>query len=199
MRPDDNKGISLTELIVATVAVGVIMVGVVSVDQAMRQSHQGTSRNALVSMKTSAIMLHITKNVQLTNGYRTESGSIDGIRTNIANTLCVRKEDPSNITPGNYSDDVWACYTLNGTNMNFCQSAAGGAAAACGAGTVLGTATSFTVQLSNDSDPVTGQFYVEITVINRFDPAAGKNTFDNPEITLTSRISPPGLSSSIGP
>lgn len=203
-----QKAVTLMELLVAAISVSIIMVAVVSIDQALRQSHKGTSANALASMRASAIMLHITKNTQEATGDKLQKGILTPTDPGgIVDTLCVRKEDPATSppTPGVYTDDIWVCYTLSGNNIYFCQGSPGGIPAACGGPTVVGTVINnpldspgtkgFTAQLVDN--PTTGEFYVEVSIITRYDPAGIQDTFDNPEIRLTSRISPPAFGSSI--
>jgi len=191
------------ELLVATIAVSIIMLGVVSIDQALRQSHKSTSRNSLVSMRSSAIMLNITKTAQEATGDKLNKGIYDEASMlsthSVANTLCIRKE-AAVPTPGDYTDDSWVCYTQNTFDLRMCTFPSPQLPQACGAsagtsiGQVVGIDSSW---VDTPGSTGSGSFYLEVTITNRYDPAAAKDTFDNPEIILTTRISPPALGSSM--
>jgi len=195
----NNKALTLTELLVATVAVSIVMLGVVSVDRALRQSQRGTSRNALVSMKTSALMLSITKEAQQATGSG-DNISDPGIVTIDADsnlsfeTACIRIDTPGTVM--DTSDDTWTCYSHDaGLNIRRCTG--GGAAATCAAGTIIGQAVSLAFVMEDTAGGTgSGDFYLEIAITNRFDPVAAENPHDNPEFTLQARVNP-GYGSSL--
>jgi hypothetical protein len=187
----NKQAITLIELLVATISVSIIMLGVVSIDQALRQSHKSTSRNSLVSMRTSAMMLNITKVAQGATGDK----SSQGIDLSLANTLCVRNEVAVSPTPGDYTDDRWICYTKSSFDLLMCT---GLVSPQVCAGTSIGQLVNITFTwVDQPGSTGSGDFYLEVTITNRYDPAATKDTFDNPEIILTTRISPLAFGSSI--
>lgn len=201
---------TLTELIVTTIIIGIMMVGIAAVDVALRQTEKGTSANSIVVMRTSAIMLHISKSVEVATGDgRTDGGGTPinlGIIFSTADTsrptLKVRREDPDNPNPdpNTYADDVWVGYTLKVANntLYYCVTSddplpGPAPLTPCDgvAGRInLGTLTGFTASLVTNS--ATQTFYLETTLTNRLDPSlsAPADTFNNPEYVLTSRISP---------
>ena len=196
------------ELIVTTIIIGIMMVGIAAVDVALRQTERGTSANSIVVMRTSAIMLHISKSVEVATGDgRTDAGgtpinlgiifsTVDANRP----SLWVRRENPANPNPdpNTYDDDVWVGYTLKiaDNTLYYCvtpddPSPGPTPSTPCDgvAGRLnLGALTGFTASLITDS--ATQTFYLETTLTNRLDPNAAADTFDNPEHILTSRISP---------
>ena len=181
MNLKNNTAITLTELLVSTILIGVVMLGIVAIDFAIRQSQRGTSRNALVAMRTSAIMLHITKNAAAVVGSRNDPGIVKN-----ATNLWVRRGNP----PG------WISYTYRNPDLLFCV--VPDFTTICPSGTGdenLGTLTDsgFTTNFVKDDSLGNQDFYLEVTLQNRFDPTApvtSGNEFENPQYTLTSRISP---------
>ena len=172
-----NTALTLTELLVSTILLGVIMLGVISIDFAIRQSQRGTSRKALVAMRTSFIMLHISKNAAVVVGNRTDPGIVRN-----ATNLWIRQGNPA----------AWVSYTFQSPHLLFCT--VPNSTTICPSGTgdeTLGTLTGFTTNLVNDDTLANQNFYLEVTLQNRFDPLApvgAGNEFENPQYTLTSRI-----------
>ncbi len=192
MRLKKNRALTLTELIIATVIIGIIMVGIGSMDFALRQSHQGSSRNALIAMRTSAIMLHITKNAQLATGNLTDLGLIT-----TATNAWIRLDNPNNPTPDNYSDDTWVSYTFDTLNQDlyFCT-VLDNATACTSADETLGTLENFTPTLTIDTTPGNPQLYLEISLSSLFDLSQPEDPFSNPRYTLTTRVYPKSISNS---
>ena len=180
------RALTLTELLIATTIVGIIMMGVVSSDYAVRKSFQSQSADALLSLHTRVIVNDIIKNAALASGYKNDLG----IRTLDANNFCIR-QDPKNLpTPMDYSDDPWVCYTtVPNSALYTCAKPAGAVPpAACATsdqklGAVVSVAPSF--------DPATDTF--SVTIVNRDDPGNPKS-ISNPEVTVTSQTSPAGQS-----
>jgi len=186
-----NTSLTLTELLIATIILGIVMLGIAAVDFSFRQSQKGTSQNALVAMRTSAIMLHITKNAELATGNRSTPGATSGINIPSADTLWIRLENPAQ-TPGNYLDDVWVRYSYNTTNYNlyFCSGNPDGVMVCPDFSETLGTLAGFSASTGIDDSLGVQTFYVEITLTNRINPALGPNIFDNPEYILKARVNP---------
>ena len=207
-----ESGLTLTELIITTILIAVVMVGIASMDVALRQSEKGTTRNALAAMRTNNLMFHIRKNLELATGDANNPGAIcadsTGVICNPATGACsciaaanlwIRIENP--VIPVaartiNYNDDLWVMYRYNANSLFFCSQVTAGSnnpttITNCPVGALeenLGPLVSF------DVNPVLNraaqEFYTEITLRNRIDPAHPADTFDNPEQVLTAKVLP---------
>ncbi|MFH1359584.1 MAG: prepilin-type N-terminal cleavage/methylation domain-containing protein [Candidatus Omnitrophota bacterium] len=191
-------GMTLTELLIASVLIGIVAIGAISMDIAVRQMREGSSRNAILAMRTSVVMMDIAKHAQQATGDLSAWGLAD-LSSAAESTLCMRFDDPTLPlpTPGDYADDVARCYTrfqppLVDNNIHYCEFNNWALINDClGADPVIGQATNFNFQLP---DPGAGDLYLQVTITDCFRPdltgdlACGAPS--NPEYTLTSRISP---------
>lgn len=116
------KGVTLTEMIIATAVVGVVAVGVVSTEQALRRHNETASSSAQASAGAQSIVSHIAKN------------SFKAVGSNpVIDTSASQKS--IRLAGGNFVN-----YTLIGNDLYTCT---GVAAAACtNADTLLGPAGS---------------------------------------------------------
>jgi len=190
MNHKQKTALTLIELLVATIILGIIMLGIAGIDIAMRQSSTGASRNALVAMQTSAIMLHMTKNAAQAHGNATDPGIAVA-----ASALWLRQDTAQ--TPDNPADDEWFCYDINGSQLRFCPvaNASSGCNAATGPITNLGAIATFEPDfIIDDSNPADLHAYVSLRLVNRFDVTASDDTFANPEFELTTHVNLPSYS-----
>ena len=121
----NTSAMTLVELIVATILVGIIMLGIVAIELAMRRTFSTTSKSAALSMRVSAAMLHFSRNISQAIG----DGSSHGVRLEEVTVLpdtCmkfyVRKDTQG--SPANYADDVWMRYkhyTSGDSSLTFCD------------------------------------------------------------------------------
>lgn len=187
-----SKAVTLTELIAGTIIFGIIIVGITAVDFAMRQSHQSSSQNSILAMQTSAMMLHITKNAGAITGDRNDLGIIVDAAAAGAEQIWLRIDENTPPTPGDYTDDQWLSYEHSGNDLLFCRGVT--SPDPCPFPDpdteTLGTIAGFTPALAADDAMGVQNFYVEIILVNRPNPALPPNDFENPEYTLTSRITP---------
>ena len=143
-------------------------------------------------MQTSAIMLRIGKDAQMATGDLNDPGVILDVPSN---SVWIRQEDPTNATPdpGDYFDDIWVSYTMFPATYTLyrCAFPAGVSPSACTASDEqIGKLVSIAAAAVIDDTLGVQDFYYEVTLTNRYDPAALRDTFDNPEYALTSRFSP---------
>ena len=200
----DYKGMTLTEVLVAAMLVGIVMMGAISVDYAIRNSRKSASQDTTLSMRTQATMLRISRDANMAVG----DSSSKGIDTS-AGALCIRKELGGNIN--SYSDDEWVCYWQNGTNIHRCSKniALGGVPGPCIAtDPIVGTAVSgqCSTQICEGTCPATQacfyynfvfdsstqRLYLDLAITNRYDPTKAKNPIANPEYAAATRIYPSG-------
>ena len=202
-----KKGMTLTELLMATILMGIIMVGIVSVDYAIRQSRLITSKSVLLALTTSAAMLQITRDGMKVTGDKRTASDEDGVAYDAVDpiqNICFRYDNNLPPTPNTYEDDQWVCYSHNDddptNNLYRCDGLDSYLLADQQCSEIDGADTTVLALADNDNDffsvadssgPIE---YIEITLTSRADPAADEDPLTNPSYTLKSRISPPGLS-----
>ena len=183
--------LTLVELLVATAIIGIVLIGVVSVDYAIRQSEQTASHSTLVSMRTSMAMSRITKDAALAAG----DLSNPGIYTYesalpLRRTLCVRQDVND---PNIYTDDTWICSTQGtDTDLYRCTETAP-AVDPCQASNPARELLLPKIVLLDFNDPL-ADHYIEVTLTYRYDNSVPENPITNPEEILTTRIIPSGQS-----
>lgn len=198
----DTRAVTLTELVISTAVVGIIMLGVVSSDYAIRQKSDAAFSSASSTLGVQAMINHIIRNAAQAIGDGTGAGKgiLDGAinqqpdaQVGDPNTFCIRQDlnvdgsDHNPLTPGNYTDDRWVCYTVQSNSLFTCNRAAVGKCILADNGyNNLGQASAvgrlFDVQDDNGPTPQTMLFTVTVTVP---DPSG------NPK-SLTSSVSPAG-------
>jgi len=115
----NKKGITLTELIVSSIMIAIVMVAVAAFSVAIKQMQQTTGRLAPMTMRMAGAIEHIKRNAYIAQGYKNNPG----VRTDFTEEanggpdcplyFAFRQEDPLTDppTPGDYSDDLWVIYT----------------------------------------------------------------------------------------
>jgi prepilin-type N-terminal cleavage/methylation domain-containing protein len=180
----NKRGVTLTELLIASVLIGIIMLGIVSVDYATRQSHQKTTATGQLAMSTGGMLLDIMKNSSLAVGDAATANNSGIYVSPGGNTACFRQDLLQ--TPSNYTDDSWICYTESANNLLKCTRTASGDCAA-GSSRILGRVITggFQPQVVNDGRDL----YFQVSLTSRTNPLISAGP-DNPEYTLRSNRSP---------
>jgi hypothetical protein len=182
-----SQAITLTELLVATVIVGIIMMGIISTDYAVRKHSQGYANEAQLHLDTRATLAHIRNNAVAAEGTGQALGvRISSMANDNTNYFCFQRNlaDPL-AAPPNYK---WFCYTRTGTKIRFCgnKDSAGSCSSSDGIiGTVVSDGNGFSV-----SNPSFNANTFAITITNRTNPATDKSD-TNPQVSLTLSVSPP--------
>lgn len=184
----NRKGITLTELLVAMILMGVVVLGIVSVDFSIRGMQKNISRDTFVTMRTSATMLDMAKNAAVMTGDQNNLG----FDNSGPNRFCFRKDvngsgSPNN-TPNNYNDDFWICYQQSGTNIFKCSRS--NPSDCPGSPFILGTAVAGGLSISYIPDSVAQNSSIAISIKNRYDPTQPASPSNNPEVTMTTKVSP---------
>ena len=82
-RPFKNSnGLTLTELLIVTILLGVFMMGVASFDFAFKQATQVSSDSSFEAMRISAAMLYISKDAAMAVGNARDPGVVPSTDTN---------------------------------------------------------------------------------------------------------------------
>lgn len=183
-----KNGLSLTELIVASVLIGIIMIGVISFTLSIKQIQRTTSRSTVPSVRLSSVMFEIAQDGALATGDATDTGiTWDDVGPD--RVLCFRQDTDD--TPDNYANDVLVCYLIDGNNI-ICKKVTDNT------GAILSAFPNLITITQNDFfDVITdvdGKIkYIEVFLTTSNDPSAGPHPIDNPEFTLETRISPMSL------
>lgn len=208
----NQKGLSLAELLVSTVIIGVIMMGIVSVDYALRSTDQQQSRSSITAIRTAAVLDDIVKtSTQASGDAATRCVQIGNITTNATNYICIYRDYG---TPAEYSDDNWQCFTRIGTNIHKCTRSLAADKGQCATtDPIVGSVTIDTFDAPDTPSVIAANpdFYFEVVIKNRFDPtrpvpgvggvdtagarysvAIPKEYMTNPKVRLSARIAPIG-------
>lgn len=107
MRRNNSRGLTLTELLLATVMITIVMAGVAVWTTSIKQMRQTSQTTRYTDMKLAAVMKAIRKDAELAIG----DTANPGIQTNTAGatrSICFRHD--TQLTPADYTDDIWACW-----------------------------------------------------------------------------------------
>ena len=200
----DKIGITLTELLVATILMGIVMLGIVSVDFAVRQMSKKTSSTALLRMYTSAVMQEIARNAAIITGDPNNPGFLsfpvgNPTRFYFRQDINAATGLPNN-TPQDTSDDGWICYDqsqggANAINIYKCRFPSPVSTnndcfnvAAVGR-IIIGTAVNngLNMQFLPDNSVATLKYYLEISLTNRKDPSSAASS-TNPEVSISTQV-----------
>lgn len=195
-----EAGITLTELLVATVMIGIVMIAVISVDLAVRHSQQSSSKDALLTAQVQAAMTKISRDAGLTVGYETDPGIQQF--SGGSNTICFRHDvadAQGKYSPEFFLDDTWTCWEAETTtgslwncwNLDSPPPGCSSVAASQKKKWLTVTDTNFFEVVMTPENQIDR---INIQLTSRANPAQARNPLTNPEYSLASSISPPGLS-----
>jgi Tfp pilus assembly protein PilV len=216
-RSQNTKGLTLVELLITTSIVAMIMLGMVSIDYALRSNEQQQTRTSLVSLRTSAMMFDITNEASQAFGdVATRCIQMNSLTTNNTNYFCFYKDANGNANYNAASDgtgDLWVCYSRQTTDLHKCTFRANVGPNHCLNGQrlsdrVIGTVTADVFEapdapvVQNNRAALTLNF--QVTLKNRYDPtnptaataeyrdALAQEYLTNPKISMTSQVTPRG-------
>lgn len=205
---NNRKGVTLTELIVSSVLVGIIMIGVVSFNFAMKRIEESSSRISILSANAATFLSMIKKDAMKATGYIDDSG-VRTFQSGGNRCICFRHDEDDD--PNDYDGDVWKCYLKGGndyvtrktfgnthgngaipTNTGSCGSAGGGAQLMRNLIAIdstefynvpggCGTCAAGTQNLME---------YIEINFTAIYDPASGYDPLNNPTVDIRTRVNP---------
>ena len=195
----NRKGITLTELLVASILIGIVMIGVASFSASITHLQSSTNRSTLLSIKTSAVMHRITRDAYLAAGDETNRGVVQGGVGN-KESICFRHD--ADVDPSSYTGDTWVCYFINAQqkiylcnpgltppvdNWGACKSGVGNPTNLI----TINNATFFTVVNDVGVGPLE---YIEIDLTAIFNRTKPVHPIENPIHKLKTQIKPPGHS-----
>lgn len=191
MKLNTNKALTLTELLISTVIIGIIMSGIITFSTSARKMQSASSKTRYTDIKLAAAMTALKKDASLATGDSTSAGILTN--SGAFETICFRQDASS--TPGDYSDDIWSCWmsstsdilrrcydpvTLPPTSVAECTAAASNRPYFA-----LTNTNFFTV--NNDGDGKLDNITLELVA---HDASTAANSLTNPDVTLLTNISP---------
>ncbi len=196
----DKNGLTLTELLVASILMGIVMVGVAAFSLFVKQARDSTVSGTILAVQTAAAMHYMAADANKAVGDSGDRGVVVDAPGGVS--ICFR-HDTNN--PASYSDDTWACYWYDAASDALwrCVDRAEDAAIPippidfndCSAGSgeiklvALDRAATQYFSVVDDAD---GRFqHVDITLNTIADPARPANTIANPTYQLFTHVSPP--------
>lgn len=213
-RRPGTEGMTLIELVIAAVLVTIVLAGALSVEYSLRTARKTASQDALLAMRTSAVMSQLTRDAALATGDARYPGMID-----YEGGFCFRQDLNDPQTPGQYGDDSWACYMFSPPSLYRCvlETDPGMKEPLACASPGLGIDFFFGVEEASAmagpsgpcelSDPVVGSIsdishtiaidstkgiYIDLTVTGFFNPYSAEDPVSNPKLTLKTRVYPIG-------
>jgi Tfp pilus assembly protein PilV len=206
-----NTAMTLAELIIASILVGIVTLGLIAAEQAVRMSRQSSHRDAQISAQLQSAMIKLNRDASSTVGDATDTGIYQYSSGN-DRTICFRQAaGDANI----YTDDVWNCWWTNTSSriLASCGPLANPLTTCAGQASLFNwvtltldatTYTTFYSVIDNTQAVITPLApwyilnkkisYIQLDLRSRFNPAANVNPIENPDYALNARISPTGLS-----
>jgi prepilin-type N-terminal cleavage/methylation domain-containing protein len=187
-----HRGLTLVELLIASILVGIVMAGALSVDYAVRSLQKNDAKHHTLTSRTSAAMLQMTRDAMKTVGDINDEG-ISSVTCGSECGICFRQDTDSD--PNSYANDTWVCYGHGASNQLVRCSGLATAVPDC-----EGMPQNNVIQLSDSPffeivrDADNRIKYIELTIHTITNKDLAPHPLGNPTYSLTSRISPPGIS-----
>ena len=201
------KGLTLTELLIATILIGIVMIAIAAFSSSIGNMQRSSSKSTILILQTAAAMNRITRNAYLSIGSYNSPGIMYDQQENPDDRQWIAFRQDTAHTPENYTDDVWIIYVkdLTKSRLYECRQTlleSGGApdlSKACQPQSdkifVLSDNISKTFfDFKADRTLSTLKFYIEIKLDTIYDPSKSMDPIDNPEYSLETRIFPPAHS-----
>ena|SRR3989338_7008003 len=192
-----QSALTLTELLVSTILMGIVMTGVAAFSLFVKQARDSTGSGTVLAVQTATAMHYLVADANKAVG---DSGDRGVVGSAMQESICFRHDTND---PASYADDTWACYWYDAASDALWKCADRDASAAvppadfadCQAGTgeiklvTLDPAATDYFEVVDDAD---GRFqYVDITLNTIADPGRLADTIANPTYQLFTRVSPP--------
>jgi len=193
-----QNALTLTELLVSTILMGIVMTGVAAFSLFVKQARDSTGSGTILAVQTATAMHYMIADANKAVGDSSDRGVVVDAPGGVS--ICFR-HDTNN--PASYADDTWACYWYDAPSDALWKCATRTAAAGAppadfnscnpaGAAIKLVTLDPTAAQYFSVVDDADGRFqYVDITLNTIADPGRPADTIANPTYQLFTRISPP--------
>jgi prepilin-type N-terminal cleavage/methylation domain-containing protein len=186
-----KSGMTLTELLVSSILVGIVMIGVGNFSASIKRSQETTHRYSHIGMQLSGLSGMLKQDALLAVGENSNRGVVDLSVAGTSKIVCFR-HDQGNITT--YADDLWQCWhaVISSGELYHCgdlPSAINNCSSISTAQPkmVLSNPSSF-FTITNDAD---GRLnYVSFDLRAREDLSRPADPIKNPEIKIVLEVAP---------
>lgn len=198
------SGMTLSELLVSTTLIGIVMIGVASFTLAVKDIQERTHKASILTMRLTSAMSRIRQDFDRAVGDPSDPGFAELFDNSTGEqTFCIRF-DVNN--PASYADDLWICYHIGASRLLSRFIDVDDSVVPCVWTDCVNQGTqdlSYAIGLSNATtladkpfSVVTsgGRFdHIAVNLKIRFDSSQTAVPLENPEYTLTGEIRPPGI------
>ncbi|MBF0484974.1 MAG: prepilin-type N-terminal cleavage/methylation domain-containing protein [Candidatus Omnitrophica bacterium] len=210
MAAHSYKGITLAELLVSLVVVGVVMVGVTAADHAFRRLDRENTHDSTLYVRAMALAEMIRKDANLAVGSALSPGV--QIDTTANNFLCFRQDNnhdgsidnnPGTVAPFIGVRDSWQCYSKPGdtaadVDVFKCTKTIPAGPSVCAVGDTgyqyVGKMAWDVFTIAPNPPTFVGTKFT-FTLIDRDDPTSAQS-ISNPEVRIPINVNPPAYSAS---
>ena len=205
----DRTALTLTELLVSSMLMGVVMVGAASYGATIKRMYDTSDKHTIIAMQGAMAMGHIERHLQMASGYRITAQPNYSYLRNLANPTSYWsfRTDPGN-THADPTDDFWAIIykynppAANQYDLYACFQADGvgpgqgpipdDLLAPCGANRQVllkNRVQAFTMDRIVNTSPTVLDFHVDVDLIVSLNPASGlDDPLDDPTFRTSTRI-----------
>jgi len=210
-RMDNQSALTLTELLVSSILMGIVMVGAAGYSATIKRMYDTSDKQTILAMQAASAVATIERDAERSIGFKDTTNAIVSYQNGVVAAVPARtywsfRTDPAN-TPDVYTDDVWMIiYQLNSAQFDLlaCSQPEGvgpglGAVpdpttAACGANRIrmlVNRVQAFTLNRVINATPSAAglDMYVDVDLTVSQDPTStGDDPFDDPAFRITTRI-----------
>lgn len=193
-----KAGVTLTELLIATILIGIVMTGITAFSFSVKEFESTSSKTNLMAMQVAAAANLISRDAHRAVGDPTNKGIRHSYAANLE-SLCFRHDNRANQTPDVYTDDEWTCYfrDANGDVWRCFPDTANLATGTCNtnnAAHLYRAALAYPVGIYPSQfgiyQPAGTIDYVYMALDTRFDPQSEWHPIDNPGYHLSLTVNP---------
>lgn len=202
-------GLTLIELVVAAVVIGIITMGIFAADYAIRTTQSNSFRSNYLNMKVASVIMEMSQAAKKVTGHRWDGQTglqyqAEGIYIddwNNPKAICFRYDEDNN--PNSYTGDHWQCFSRPNASYSIYRCEVNESTDVTTAVPCATTNANFLIQPTTatfifpvrEGGSPTGRWdYIQLTINTRFNPSASYDPLTNPQLEMSTLIYPPGLS-----
>lgn len=208
MKLYSDRAMTLMELLVTSVAVGIVTMGLIAAEQSTRLSRISSARDTQLSAYLQSMMLAMRRDASLTYGDYSDTGifqNFDG--GGKLNAICFRRIDPANVN--SYTGGFWFCWTLKASKIYSCSPVAADTTTTDCSSAANQQTWDFTpfsslglsvVDKNDTTISSAGRLSgisvggIKINLYSAFDSTQAAHPIQNPDYSLQTTVDPVGLS-----
>lgn len=113
-KPGQKQGLTLVELIVASMLIAIVLLGVVAFNLSLTQIQDDSFNQSTLSIQASTAMNYLKDDISMATGTRIKPG-ISIYSTSANSSLCLRQPDDTLLS---LDDNSWICHIWDNTSKN---------------------------------------------------------------------------------